>query len=211
MDNEDAQNEDAQNEDAQNEDAQRGRKRNLVNRTLDTTLPVRFGVALRLLRRRDSAPARSAAEVCASLAFHGYRLETSTYRAIEAGLYLPQEPARFLEALAEYLELGDTDVIGLTWRLAYEILCVELGQEIAHELFLDATPPIPPQLPQDSIQSIDTHSTPCAAMSSNDATTSASSRKAALRGDRMCISRKYAELRHGRRTRLTNAIGPGRA
>jgi hypothetical protein len=199
------------NEDAQNEDAQRGRKRNLVNRTLVSSLPAHFGAALRLLRRRGSVAARSAAEVCASLALHGYQLETSTYRAIEAGLYLPQEPARFLEALAEYLELGDTEVIGLTWRLAYEILCIELGEEIAHELYLDAAPPIPPQLPQDPIQSGDTHATPCASMSSNDAGMSASSRQPALRGDRICISRKYAELRHRRRTRLTNAIGPGRA
>jgi hypothetical protein len=196
-------------EDAQNEDAQRGRKRNLVNRTPVSTLPAHFGAALRLLRRRGSVPARSAAEVCASLAFHGYHLETSTYRAIEAGLYLPQEPARFLEALAEYLELGDTEVIGLTWRLAYEILCIELGEEIAHELFLDATPPIPPQLPQDSVQSVDTHSTPYASTPSNDAGTSANSRKPAPREDRTCISRKYAESRHGRRTRLTNTIGPG--
>ena len=194
------------NEDTPNADAQRGRKRYLVNRTLVSTLPTRFGAALRLLRRRGSVPARSAAEVCASLAVHGYQLETSTYRAIEAGLYLPQEPARFLEALAEYLELDDTEVIGLTWRLAYEILCIELGAEIAHELFLDATPPVPPELPQEPTRSDGPDSTRGATTSASDVRTSASSRNPASNRDRKRISRKCAGLRHGRHPRLANAV-----
>jgi hypothetical protein len=193
------------------EDVWTEHKRNPLNRTLVSTLPAHFWEALRLLRRHESGPVRSVAEVRAGLAVRGYHLETSTYRAIEAGLCLPAEPVRFLDALAEYLELSDTEVVGLTWRLAYEILCRELGEELTHELFLDATPPIPPELPPISIQSGGADSTVYAPTPSSDVRAPDSPRKPAASRACTCNSRKYAELRHGRRTRLTNAIGPGRA
>jgi hypothetical protein len=129
-----------------------------VHRALATTPLVHFGTLLRLLRQQHGVPLRnealdvlalaqgngSMALLCAALAAHGYPQEVNRYRDIEAGLCLPEDPVRFLDALAECLMLSDTEAAGLLWQFAYEILRVELGDDLAHELLPDATQP--PQL-----------------------------------------------------------------
>lgn len=123
--------------------------------TLPTTPPSRFGAHVRLLRQQfRMAPEdevlgtlalangdNSMTLICALLAAHGYDLEIGTYREIEAGLHLPDDPTRFLNALAVCLALSDMDVAGLLWQFAYDLLRDELGEGLARELLLDAARP----------------------------------------------------------------------
>jgi hypothetical protein len=126
-----------------------------ANPALISTSPLHFAKMLRLLRQRHGVPVRnealdalalshgdrSMALICAGLAAHDFRLEVLMYRKIEAGLDLPEDLVRFLDALAECLALSDTETEELARRLAYVILCIELNEDIASELFPDLTLP----------------------------------------------------------------------
>jgi hypothetical protein len=82
---------------------------------------------------------RSTALLRAGLALQGYHLELEAYRELEAGLRLPDDPVRFLDALSECLGLSAAEVTTLLWQFAYDLLRAELGDALAHEIFSTET------------------------------------------------------------------------
>jgi hypothetical protein len=77
---------------------------------------------------------RSIVLLRAGLALHGSPLEMGAYRELEAGLRLPDDPVRFLDALSDCLGLSEMDVATLLWQFAYDLLCAELGEAFAHKI-----------------------------------------------------------------------------
>jgi hypothetical protein len=78
--------------------------------------------------------------ICGALVTCGYAMSVATYRELEAGTSLPENPPQFFEAMGACLALSDAELLRVLRSYAYEILCLELGEPIARELFPATSP-----------------------------------------------------------------------